>query len=107
MLVALAFVPNPKNRPEVNHKDGVKTNSAASNLEWVTPRGNRQHASRLGLNAHGERNGGAVLSEDDVRAIRRLLDEDEREIQDIAAEFGVSRRTVSLIGSRKAWAHVQ
>lgn len=48
-LIAASFIPNPEDKPEVNHKDGNKLNDLPENLEWNTRSENAQHAYSTGL----------------------------------------------------------
>lgn len=60
-LIAQAFLPNPGNLPEVNHKDGNKANCAVNNLEWQTSKGNKKHAKDTGLWKHNKPSTGIKL----------------------------------------------
>lgn len=62
-IVAMTYLPNPNNLPEVNHIDGNKANNHVSNLEWVSRHENQKHAFSIGLNSNkGVKNGKATIT---------------------------------------------
>lgn len=46
-LIAFAFIPNPENKPQINHKDGNKLNNSVDNLEWMTNKENSNHSFKV------------------------------------------------------------
>jgi hypothetical protein len=57
ILVAKAFLPNPNNLPEVNHKDGVSANNHKRNLEWISRIDNEKHAYKNGFKGRSKKTG--------------------------------------------------
>lgn len=88
-LVAEAFIPNPENKPVVNHKDGNPKNNIIQNLEWCTQAENIQHAHDTGL-AQGK----PKLSKDDLSYIREKYKPYKYSARKIAKDLGVSESTV-------------
>lgn len=104
-LVAQAFVDNPENNNEVNHKDGDKTNNNASNLEYVTHKMNSIHAKENNLSCKGSRCGSAKLSEYDVLYIKdRLKKYKHGMYADLAKKYNVCIQTICSIKTGESWA---
>lgn len=103
-LVATCFLDNPYNLPQVNHIDGVKSNNIVSNLEWVTPSQNNQHAYDLSLRKQGEEHHKAKLNASDVNEIRDRLANGESH-RYIASCYAVGRTTISKIAAGQIWKH--
>lgn len=104
-IVAKLFVPNPENKPCVNHKDGDKYNNIWTNLEWVTYQENTDHAILLGWNNKGSLHPMAKLNESDVVKVRQMYYGGEN-IKNISTYFSVHRETISAIISGRTWGHV-
>ncbi|MDN7881380.1 NUMOD4 motif-containing HNH endonuclease [Burkholderia aenigmatica] len=106
-LVASAFLAPTPGCNEVDHLDCDKRNNRSVNLEWVDRSENMRRAAlngRLVLPDNtGERNGGARITAAAARAIRELAGTATH--AQLGTRFGISRRAVGMILSRKRWAN--
>lgn len=117
-LVAKAFIPNPKNKRTVNHKNGVKSDNRVENLEWATYKEQSVHAHTTGLidnskkSCPGSLNPKAKLTESQIPKIRKELLKRPRNVyitdycKKLAKKYKVSDSTIWGIKMNRNWTHV-
>lgn len=104
-LVAAAFIPNPSNKPEINHLSGDKADNRVVNLEWATAEENIEHSVAMGLPPSGAGHSAAILTPMAVRAIREKRAAGVKR-QALADEYGVSIDTIKAVITRRIWKHI-
>jgi hypothetical protein len=104
VLVAEAFLPNRPEGHEVRHLDGNPSNNHVDNLAWGTRQDNIDDSKRHDTFARGSKNGNAILTEDDIVVIRKLIADGCTQV-DIADLYGVSKACIASVATR-SWQHV-
>ena len=103
-LVAKAWLKQPSDKHEVNHKNGIKHDNRVSNLEWVTKSENLKHARQTGLNPirYGEDTSAAKLTNNQVVNIRHLHASGFTQTR-LAIMYGVTQSNISRVvnGNRR------
>lgn len=102
-LVAMAFIPNPNNLPEVNHKDFNRYNNHISNLEWTTHQGNIQHSANHGRLANKQNKFKLTID-----IVTHILKRELRN-QEYVRLYNLTPSVVSIIQNKKyrAYKHIR
>lgn len=102
-LVAVAFLDNPDNLPQVNHINCIKTDNRVENLEWCTVSDNTKHAFDNDLCIKGEKHHNAKLTVDDVKFIKNSNLSQRK----LAKMFNVTKTSISNIQKGLSWSYVK
>lgn len=101
-LVGFHFIPNPENKPQINHIDGNPSNNVAENLEWVTNEENQRHAVLNNLHFQGEEHRSSKFTNESVKLLPKLI-EIGFSVKDINELTGVAIQNLRKIILGKTW----
>lgn len=105
-LVAKAFIPNPENKPQVNHINGIRNDNRLENLEWCTAKENTNHSIEI-LNSRkiGEHHSCSIL---DTKTVLLIVDLDKKGflIKEISNITGVKSSTINNVINGRSWSHI-
>ena len=105
-LVAMKYIDNPFNKPQVNHLDGNKSNNNYWNLEWCTCQENNDHAVATDLVKRGKDRPNSKLSDEQVIEMRQLREEEGLNYYKLGAMFKVSYQTAHKVCTRQVYTHI-
>ena len=107
-LVAEAFLPNPQNKPQVNHINSDTMDARVFNLEWCTAGENQRHAYDAGGRQppRGVASGMCKYTEDTVKAVYILATTTDTSQGEIGKLYSMPQITVSNIKTKKTWRHI-
>lgn len=105
--VASTFIPNPLNKPTVNHKDGDPKNNAVSNLEWATAQEQSEHAAAVLHRNCGENNYNSRFTNKDVLDMRQLYYDGWLTTVQLAREYNTKVSDMRRILSGTRWKYIK
>jgi hypothetical protein len=101
-FVAIYFIENPKNKPCVNHINGIKTDNKVENLEWVTYSENSYHAVRTGLLYNSDFQRFRAKEANGIKVINKLNNRVYSSIIDAAKDYKMDNSTLAKMLKGKA-----